>query len=444
MPTNSDVLIKAVQVATRKLASSGRINKLLEEVLSICVDAVGAEGGTIYLHEPHSNRLRFQHVLPETVLHLLPRLDIPDDYGMAGEAFQSRKTLMKDFPEKQDEDRNEFEKSTNMVITSMMATPLMLENEEPIGIVQLLNKKAGHFTENDIAVLDIIASVSTLAFLNFRLNEESTRASTLLGMGKVSHDIGNLAASLYANISFTDMALQDLESHAKKSKNTELSASLEMLAPMHEELKSSVDRIVGYSRLVSDMSAGRKLRPELSAPDILRTIKSASSYLESDARSKQVKLICNFPASADEILHDELYVFRIVQNLVGNAIKAVHETTSDEWLAEHENDESAFCGEVTISYLSESGQYLLKVADTGPGMNEEVKERLLSGNAKSQWDKGAGSGWGMKIVMELASALNAKVSIESELGQGATFVIDFEPSDSKLPSGRDMKETANR
>ncbi|PMU87238.1 hypothetical protein, partial [Pseudomonas sp. GP01-A4] len=57
-----DRLIRAVQLATRKLASSGNYNLLMKDVLAICVEAVGASGGTIYLHDPASKRLRFQHV----------------------------------------------------------------------------------------------------------------------------------------------------------------------------------------------------------------------------------------------------------------------------------------------------------------------------------------------------------------------------------------------
>src|SRR5580704_466603 len=70
-------LIKAVQSATRKLASSGNFDVLVKDVLSICVDAVGASGGTIYIHEPSIKRLRFEHVLPESVLHLLSGLVFP-------------------------------------------------------------------------------------------------------------------------------------------------------------------------------------------------------------------------------------------------------------------------------------------------------------------------------------------------------------------------------
>ena len=437
--TDLNQLISAVQVATKKLVGTGHFDDLLKEVLDICVGAVEAQGGTIYLHDPTTKRLVFRHVLPEWVKDKLPTLDIADDYGIAGQAFQSRQTAKMNFPPKPDAERNPFEIATGITVKSIVATPLLIEGGEPIGVVQLLNKLNGEFGEADVAVLDIIASVSTLAYFNHRLTEESSRASTLLGMGKVSHDIGNLAASLYANVSFTEMSLQELEDLAAKEHDEKLANAIESLKPMHTELKNSVDRIVGYSRLVSDMSAGRKLRPRISSQNLSETIHTAASYLESEARLKHIKL--NYKIETDSLPypHDELFVFRITQNLVGNAIKAVQETVTEGWLKEHENSEDIFCGEVSVIYGFDLNRRWLEIVDTGPGMSNAVVEKILHGNARSQWDKGAGSGWGMKIVLELAQAMQAEVQVDSTLGEGSTFRIIFPNNitpDTALPNSK--------
>jgi signal transduction histidine kinase len=63
------------------------------------------------------------------------------------------------------------------------------------------------------------------------------------------------------------------------------------------------------------------------------------------------------------------------------------------------------------------------VRDSGPGMTLEVAERILRGTARSMWDKGSGSGWGTKIVLELALTHDAKVTIDSELGKGSSFRV---------------------
>jgi signal transduction histidine kinase len=420
MGTNEQ-LIRAVQVATRKLASSGKFDQLLSDVLSICVEAVGASGGTIYIHDSDRQVLGFRHVLPTEVAKKLPSLDIPDDYGLAGLAFQTRQTVTKEFPPKPESEANDFEKATGVIVRSMAATPLAMEGETPIGVVQLINKHAGPFSAEDCMVLETIAAVSTMAYLNFQLTEEVARASSLLGMGKVSHDIGNLAASLHATLSYSEPALDGLREALPKD-DEELVMYADMLKDMAIDLHRSIDRIVGYSRLISDLSAGRTLRPNIQKGSLAATITNAASYLETDGRRNHVHLIYEVQEDAPETYFDDLFVFRIVQNLVGNAIKAVRETIPDEWLADPANDEAAY-GQVTVIYLYQNGCHRFEVKDSGPGMSPEVAKRILAGNARSQWDKGSGSGWGTKIVLELAATLQAEVEIESVQGTGTSFIV---------------------
>jgi signal transduction histidine kinase len=417
-------LIRAVQKATRKLASSGNFDMLLKDVLAICVEAVGASGGTIYLHDAANKRLIFQHVLPEHVADKLPSKDMADDFGVAGEAFQTRKTQIREFEPKPT--MNAFEEATGVVIRSMIAVPLMMEDEEPIGVVQLLNKQSGCFDETDSAVLDTVAAVSTMGFINTKLTEEATRASTLLGMGKVSHDIGNLAASLFATMSFSELAMQGLKEHLGIDPDIESTRSYaEMLEGLQDDLKNSVERIVGYSRLVSDLSVGRELRPSKKLAPLSATIENSAAYLETEGRKNHVALIYEIQEDAPPLLHDELYLFRIVQNLVGNAIKAVRESIPDEWHGQFEEEEGAIFGEVVIRYKYNAPFHIVEVQDSGPGMSEETRNRILTGTARSQWDKGSGSGWGTKIVLELAATHNATVEIDSDPGKGSCFRVLF-------------------
>lgn len=423
---NQDRLLSAVQLAARRLASTAHIDAVLKDVLGICVEAVGASGGTIYLHDPRSRRLSFRHVLPEEVRDRLPFEDIPDDYGVAGKAFQTREAIISDFPEPSEERRDTIASATGVQVRTMITAPLCMEAEDPIGVVQLINKKDGKFTESDVAVMDTVAAVSTMAYHNFRMSDEMARASTLLGMGKVSHDIGNLAASLYATISFSEMAMNGLKDHLEGAKADETALSYaENIDGMFGELKASVDRIVGYSRLVSDLSAGRELRPNMKLAPLAETIQTSAAYLETEGRKNSVALRYEICQDAPPLMHDDLYLFRIVQNLVGNAIKAVREVIPEDWREHVGGEDDAIFGEVIVRYLYRDGKHIVEVQDSGPGMPQAVADQILAGSARSQWDKGGGSGWGTKIVLELAATHQAKVEIDSAPGKGATFRVVF-------------------
>ncbi|RYG47100.1 GAF domain-containing protein [bacterium] len=414
-------LIRAVQRATRKLASTGRYDELLREVLVICVEATGATGGTIYLHDAASHRLRFQHVVPEEIAPKLPMRDIPDDYGSAGLAFHERRTIVRTFPERPESERNDFELATGVMVRSLLAAPLCMEDEEPIGVVQLLNKEEGSFDELDIAVMDTVSAVATMGFHNVRLVEEQARAQSLLGMGRVSHDIGNLAASLMAQVHAGDLLGDRV---------------LEMLGPRDAarpyaqlmddtftDLKDSVERIVRYSRIISDISAGRALRPELFRSQMADTVRDAAASLESDGRSSGILVRYDIDLLAPPTCFDEMYVTRIVQNLVGNAIKAVRETMPMD--TPIDEDIPRFFGEVKVRYCYSDEVHIIEVSDTGPGMDSATINRILSGNARSRWERAGGSGLGTRIVLELAAALDGKVEIDSEPSKGSTFRIVF-------------------
>jgi signal transduction histidine kinase len=58
-------------------------------------------------------------------------------------------------------------------------------------------------------------------------------------------------------------------------------------------------------------------------------------------------------------------------------------------------------------------------------MTQEMAHQILSGSARSYWAKGTGSGWGTRIVKELAATHCAEVQIDSEPGNGTTFRVLF-------------------
>lgn len=436
-------LLDAVHTATQKLASFEDLKEVLHEVLHICVEAVGAFGGTIYLHEPATNTLRFLHVMPEEVERKLERLDIPDDYGVVGKVFNSRKTEISVFPAGGDPNRTLIRRKTGITVRTMITVPLHVGDMTPIGIVQLVNKKGGDFDETDEAVLDTISDIATLAILNSRLLEKSMQVASLEGMGRAAHDLANKAGVLITFLPDFERNINELRRSLQGTGMTpEAAMYLDLLEGTYRDVFAPYsERVFRYARLINDLAAGKKLIPKLRRANFASVVEDSAQFLETPARRSHVKIIYDLQKDAPEFEFDDLYVIRIVENLVGNAIKAVNETIPNDWLAENANDLDATYGSVTVRTRFADGHHVLLVVDDGPGLSPGAIRQILSGQAKSSWGTNAGSGLGTKAVLELASAHGARVSIRSRLAEGSTFEIDF-PGDSTGTEPEKKESTA--
>lgn len=405
MSDNTRRLITAVHRATLKLAETASVNETLKEVLQICVEASGAFGGTIYIYDQNTNRLIFHHVLPDSIREKLPFQNIPSDFGIAGEVFQSCKPKFSIFDE--GESRNPIEEATSIRVKNMLTVPLMLEERQPLGIVQLINKKGGEFDQSDLEVLETVCSVSAMAYENSLLTEQATRAASLLGMGKVSHDIGNLTASVQAGLYSLESVISSGNEHLNNS-------GFQVLKNEIEYMRDSVSALVGYSRLISNLSAGKPITPEFKQGKISAVISKAAAMQESEARREGIRMVYELEDSQEETKFDPQFIARIVQNLVGNAIRALKESPQKS-----ENEPKC----IVTSYKRLPDSHVISVKDNGPGMREEVARSIMQGTASSAWSKSVGSGWGTKIVKELTAAHGGYFELDSKLGEGSEFRV---------------------
>ena len=81
-----------------------------------------------------------------------------------------------------------------------------------------------------------------------------------------------------------------------------------------------------------------------------------------------------------------------------------------------------------------AGGVRISVSDNGEGIPPEdlpyVFDRFWRGDRSRSRDSGAGSGLGLAIARQLVRAHGGRISVESERGQGTTFIME-------LPAGED-------
>jgi len=87
-------------------------------------------------------------------------------------------------------------------------------------------------------------------------------------------------------------------------------------------------------------------------------------------------------------------------------------------------------GSVTVTFAADQDGPVFCVADTGCGIAPEEQERVFErfyqvGRARSGADRG--TGLGLSIVRHAAAAMQAKLELQSELGQGTTITVEMPP-----------------
>ena len=83
---------------------------------------------------------------------------------------------------------------------------------------------------------------------------------------------------------------------------------------------------------------------------------------------------------------------------------------------------------VSVRLLQTESAVRCEIQDEGPGLSDTDQQKLFGKFARLTAQPTGGehsTGLGLFIVKKLVTAMNGKVWCESELGKGATFVVEF-------------------
>lgn len=109
---------------------------------------------------------------------------------------------------------------------------------------------------------------------------------------------------------------------------------------------------------------------------------------------------------------------QVVDNLIGNAIKFAPEDSV-----------------VRVEVTPGADGTILSVTDSGPGIPPDALPHLFDRFYRVPGTGTQGSGLGLALVREVVESLQATVKVESTLGEGSTFVVEFPfPERSREPS----------
>ena len=98
-------------------------------------------------------------------------------------------------------------------------------------------------------------------------------------------------------------------------------------------------------------------------------------------------------------------------------------------IAEVVGDGGESKGMITVSTRRKDGRAEIRIADTGTGMSEEIKDKIFDPFFTTK-GVGKGTGLGLSICYGIIDKMGGTISVNSAVGVGTTFHIRFPASGS--------------
>ncbi len=169
--------------------------------------------------------------------------------------------------------------------------------------------------------------------------------------------------------------------------------------------RSTITNILDIHKIESEQE-----QMELTRVNYLDSIKEIIKGFEETAFSKNIGMVFEYEhIRTDKINTDRKYFKQIISNLLSNAIKYANENTK-----------------VVVLVIETENTIRISVVDQGPGIDDNLKKRLFA--PYSQLKKGGKdkvTGLGLMIARKLVERLNGKFRLETVVGEGSTFSVEF-------------------
>jgi signal transduction histidine kinase/ligand-binding sensor protein len=397
------------------------LTRVLESIILRASNLTGIPNGFIYLYDPNRRDLEMKAACGKFADLTGVRVKLGE--GLSGKVWETGDSLLiqdcQAWEEKSDNPGFGF-------VTSAISVPLT-SGSKIEGTLGLGNHEPGIFvTEETLSILEQFAELATIAIDNARLFEgmqeelekriqlEETQrqmesrlrqsqkmeaVGTLAG--GIAHDFNNI---LFPIIGFSEMVLEDLP------KDSPLRRSMKSVLSGAFRARDLVQQILMFSR-----ETEQEVHPLKIQLILKEVLKLAKATLPST-----IKIISHISDKIGLVMADPIQIHQVAMNLMTNALHAMEETG----------------GELRVDLLEmevekEGGHDLgiepgfhvcLKIADTGPGMDEKTRKRIFEPYFTTK-ARGKGTGLGLAVVHGIVKKLGGEIGVKTEVGRGSEFSV---------------------
>lgn len=167
--------------------SSLDFDELLPKVFNAVLDALGAQGGSIWIAE--GDVLKCRLALGPGSGKLVGS-ETPIGTGFVGDVARKQRSTIVTDAMRDERFQARLDRSSTMITTTVMAAP-MIAKGETVGSIQVNNKVRGLriFDENDRLLLEGLAETAAVALRNAQLHQAEKRAHNLALLLEISREI---------------------------------------------------------------------------------------------------------------------------------------------------------------------------------------------------------------------------------------------------------------
>jgi signal transduction histidine kinase len=395
-------LLERILELTRNLSSSVELEAYLQSVLSAATELTGSETASIMEYNKVTKEFYFKFV-PWFHREAVANAGVPLSGSVAGWIFSNVKPAIVNDATKDERHYGKIDELTGFTTRSLLGVPLILRGK-PVGVFEVFNKSGEeNYTEEDVLVLETLASLSSIAIQNDQLEitvqssrEEALELNRLKNefIAITSHELRTPLGLILGHSTFL-RELVDEEHHEQVD-------AIIRNATRLKEIIESLTSVDNYQ------TGGASLRQRKAS--IARIIEDVVSSFREMAGQKNVSIKIDLPENDDLLVKvDASKIAIVMSNLVKNAITFTNEG-----------------GNVTVRGEQQNSFVKVSVEDDGVGIPAKdlslIFERFYQVESHLTRKHG-GMGLGLSVAKVMIEMHGGRIWAESKEGAGSTFAF---------------------
>jgi K+-sensing histidine kinase KdpD len=390
-----DSYLRVIEIS-RDLASTLDLDTLLNDIVRAAADITHAEAASILLYDDTARQLYFQ-VATNIDEPTMRGLVVPLEKSIAGWIVTNKESLRIEDAHKDERFFSDVEKSIGYATKSLLGIPLITKNKI-VGVLEVVNKKRGKFTDPDESMLTVLGAQAAVAIENARLFQQSDLIAEFV------HELRTPLASLSTA---TYLLLRPEMSREQSD---------QIVNNIHNEtlrLNSLASSFLDLARLESGRVQFRKTR--FSTADL---IYEARDVMMSKAQEADIQIRVDIPTDMPLLEADRDKIKQVLLNLISNAIKY-----------NRPNGSVIIQGDFTDDEVS------ITIQDTGLGIPEDSSPHLFQKfyRVREHEGKASGTGLGLSISKQIIQGHAGRIEVKSKMGVGTSFNIFLPRSPRMMP-----------